>query len=232
MENLLTLLSSQNVSLQLYIVQVILILSWCRLSGKKSLKKVGLNGVGGVMVSLILYHELVIRSLFLLVLIVWGFFPLVFGLKFTIVQTTLIEIWRKSFVAGVCCGVLGCGFVYLWDLHGTSQKHKDLKMYMQTHWKRLYFYFHVLIFVGKSIRFSCIIFKLRHFSVILYKCGTFTQVLSKCFLFISRVERQCISEPCWQNASTLSEAGTAWKDLCWHTSLLSYRQVVSLQHMC
>lgn len=126
MENLLTLLSSQNVSLQLYIVQVILILSWCRLSGKKSLKKVGLNGVGGVMVSLILYHELVICSLFLLVLIVWGFFPLVFGLKFTIVQTTLIEIWRKSFVAGVCCGVLGCGFVYLWvfkwicmELHGS-----------------------------------------------------------------------------------------------------------------
>lgn len=48
MENLLILLSSQNASLQLYIVRVILILSWCKHSGKKSLRKVGLNEQGVV----------------------------------------------------------------------------------------------------------------------------------------------------------------------------------------
>lgn len=93
MENLLTLLSSRSVSLQLYIVQVILILSWCKLSGKKSLKKVGLNGLAVVMIPLILYH--VSNSFSVPVVLNWfGFFfpPLVFGLEFAIVQTTLIEI--------------------------------------------------------------------------------------------------------------------------------------------
>lgn len=92
MENLLTLLSSRSVSLQLYIAQVILILSWCKLSGKKSLKKVGLNGLGVVMISLILYPEFIIHSLFLFLFDCGFFFSLVFGLEFAIVETTSIEI--------------------------------------------------------------------------------------------------------------------------------------------
>lgn len=124
MENLLTLLSSRSVSLQLYIVQVILILSWCKLSGKKSLKKVGLNGLAVVMISLILYHELVIHSLFLLFWIgLFFFFPLGFWARVCHCADNLDRDLREKlcgsgFVEGFWNVVLfGCGFLsrFAWN---------------------------------------------------------------------------------------------------------------------
>lgn len=118
MENLLTLLSSRSVSLQLYIVQVILILSWCKLSGKKSLKKVGLNGLAVVMISLILYH--VSNSFSVPVVLDWFgvfFFPLGFWARVCHCANNLDRDLREKlcgsgFVEGFWNVVLfGCGFL-------------------------------------------------------------------------------------------------------------------------
>lgn len=124
MENLLTLLSSRSVSLQLYIVQVILILSWCKLSGKKSLKKVGLNGLAVVMISLILYH--VSNSFSVPVVLDWFgvfFFPLGFWARVCHCANNLDRDLREKlcgsgFVEGFWNVVLfGCGFLsrFAWN---------------------------------------------------------------------------------------------------------------------